>query len=111
MPDGFVYLIQNTYDWAYKIGFTESSVADRLKQLSTASSQELVVVNHFKCRHYRKIEKYLHRVFRHKHQRGEWFRLDEEDVKNFPLLCDKAEKNYEFLLERNNFFTDEYENF
>jgi len=109
MPEGYVYLIQNTHDWCYKIGFTEGVVADRLKQLSTASSQELVIVNYFKCKHYRKIEKYLHRAFHHKHQRGEWFKLDEKDTAEFLKICETAEKNYEYLIENKNYFIEKSE--
>lgn len=111
MPEGFVYLIQNVGDGAYKIGFTEGSVSDRLKQLSTASSQELLIRSYYKCQHHRKIEKYLHRAFHLKHKRGEWFALDEEDVKKFLSLCEKAEKIYEFLVEQKNYFVTKSENF
>jgi lipid II:glycine glycyltransferase (peptidoglycan interpeptide bridge formation enzyme) len=111
MPDGFVYLIQNVYDGRYKIGFTEASVEERRKQLLTASSQDLTVVYSFQCKHHRKIEKYLHRLFKHRHQRGEWFALTEEDVKNFIMLCEKAEKNYNFLIEQKNYFIEKPENF
>lgn len=61
---GYVYLIQNVHDGTHKIGFTENSVEERLKQLLTGSSQELRIVTYFEGKHFRKIETYLHRVFK-----------------------------------------------
>ena len=111
MDDGFVYLIENTFDGTYKIGYTQGTVEDRRKQLQTGSSQELAIVSEFRSRHFRKLEKYLHRMFSHSHHRGEFFNLSTGDVAKFLTMCQKAEENFNVLTEQKNYFVTKSENF
>lgn len=111
MAKGLVYLIENLFDGNYKIGYTEGNVEERRKQLLTGSSQELSVIFVFPTNYPQKLEKYLHRVFRHKHHRGEWFNLDAEHVSSFIPTCEQMEKSYNFLLENENYFIKKSENF
>lgn len=104
MPLGYVYMLQNTYDETYKIGFTTKSVEARVKQLSTGAAKKIIVVQYFKSIHYKKIEKYLHRYFKHAHDRGEWFILTDEEVNNFIPVCEQVEEINNILIKRNNFF-------
>lgn len=104
MDVGFVYLIENTFDGAYKIGYTKGSVENRLLQLLTGSSQEIKIVHRFQSQHFRKLEKYLHRMFHHRHQRGEWFNLTPEEVEKFIPMCERAEENFNVLVEQGNYF-------
>jgi hypothetical protein len=104
MSQGYVYLIENTFDGTYKIGFTEGSVENRRKQLLTGSSQELTVVYEFPSNYVRKLEKYLHRMFKSYHYRGEWFTLDDASVKKFIPMCETAEKIFDTLVEQENYF-------
>lgn len=111
MDEGFVYLIENTFDGTYKIGYTQGNVEDRRKQLQTGSSQELLIVSEFKSRHFRNLEKYLHRAFSHLHHRGEFFNLSATDVVKFLTTCQKAEENFNVLAEHKNYFVTKPENF
>lgn len=111
MGQGYVYLMQNTGDGTYKIGFTQGKVEDRRKQLLTGSSEDLAIICEFPTKHPRKLEKYLHRIFHHERHRGEFFKLEPDQVKNFVLLCEKMEKTYDFLVEQKNYFVLKSENF
>jgi hypothetical protein len=111
MNQGYVYLIENTFDGTYKIGFTENSVEERRKQLQTGSSQELVIVHAFPSNHARKLEIYLHRALWHFRHRGEFFVLDADTVNKFVPMCEKAEKNFDALIEHENYFALKDENF
>lgn len=107
MAQGFVYLIENTFDGKYKIGYTEGTVEERRKQLSTGSSQPLAIVFTFKTKYPHKLESYLHRAFKHKHHIGEWFSLEPEQLSSFIPMCERMENSYDFLLEQKNYFIKE----
>lgn len=105
---GNVYLI---VDWEstpekYKIGITKNSVEDRLKQLQTGSSGELVLLNTYSSDNYRKIETILHRGYKSHSTDGgkEWFELPEDRVLNFKKECKKIDDNLKLLKESENPF-------
>lgn len=76
---GLIYLIQCADDPIYKIGWTRSSIKERLRHLQAGNHQELRLIHTVKAiGDY--SEKYLHRLFGHKEIRGEWFELTAEDV-------------------------------
>lgn len=75
---GKLYVIESS--GLYKIGITKQPMGKRLKDLQTGNptSLNLILVKH--CSNYVKIEKYFHRLFKHKHIRGEWFKLSSYDL-------------------------------
>jgi hypothetical protein len=74
-----VYIIQEGISNKYKIGRTANSSQERKIALQTANSSELRVVKIFKCDDSVYLEKTLHKYFKDKHIRGEWFELNEND--------------------------------
>jgi len=84
---GLVYIIQQGESDFYKIGWTaDTDVSRRLASLQTASSEKLSVAGSFSASS-RQTEATLHRMFVQHRQRGEWFRLTLDQVKQ--LLDEK----------------------
>jgi hypothetical protein len=101
-----VYLISseiNNYV-LYKIGITKREVSQRLKELKTGNAAELNVVSIFESKWATKIEANLHK--RYKHINGEWFFLNEEEVKNFDSICKMVHDNFELIYTKNSFYID-----
>lgn len=76
-PD-YIYLIRvNEY---IKIGYS-NNINGRLRQIQTDSPYEVELVLSIKVDNGRNIEKYLHSYFKAKRVRGEWFELNNDEVK------------------------------
>ena len=102
---GYVYLIQEGDSQTYKIGVTKNQVEiGRLKNLQTGNSDELNVVNVFKCEHYHKLETMLHNRYNGVNKRGEWFNLNDEEVLAFTETCKNLNNTIEYLIENNPFY-------
>lgn len=72
---GFVYVI--AAGGLHKIGFS----ADPLRRLAQVAREPSArVVHHIETAAPRRVERRLHDLFDHLRERGEWFRLSEEDV-------------------------------
>lgn len=79
---GYVYIVKAVISNHYKIGFTANSVIDkRISAHQTSSSERLDRVGSFPVSS-RKTEKTIHKKFSHRHVRGEWFQLSNEEVKD-----------------------------
>lgn len=103
---GSVYLLKTEIDdWTiYKIGFTKKSIQKRIKQLQTGSATPIHLVHFYKTQNYSKVEKWLHRKWKQKRQKGEWFDLSLEDVNEFIPECKKADQTIKYLIENNPFW-------
>lgn len=101
-----VYLISTTYPYGsyYKIGWTKRNPNQRLKELKTANSQELELVNYFESKWGPKIESSLHRKFKEYQCEGEWFKLPESEVLNFKNSCQNIHDVFNFLEKENTWF-------
>ncbi len=79
---GCVYVINAAGTKHYKIGFSSTpGTDDRIRQLQTGNANDLECVLELPTFHYRYIEKFLHIVFKSKRIRGEWFKLNQSDLK------------------------------
>lgn len=77
---GCIYIIQQGDSDLYKIGWTaDTEPSRRVAALQTASPENLSVVGSFSASS-RQTEATLHRLFSQFKQRGEWFRLNVEQV-------------------------------
>lgn len=89
---GFVYLLG---DWGkegiYKIGVTKGSLERRIKKLQTGNSGEIYVCRYFQTKRPFFLEKTLHLRFSAKKVLNEWFSLTNEEVINFPSICQEIE--------------------
>jgi hypothetical protein len=77
-----VYLLESA--GYHKIGLT-INLKNRLKQLSTGIPHAIRVVHTIPTENTVVLENYWHRRFRKQRTKGEWFKLSEEDVREF---CD-----------------------
>lgn len=78
--DEVVYLIRAA-NGLVKIGFT-NNLARRLHNLNSASPLDLKVIGCIKTAIAETIEAELHERYRHLRIRGEWFQLDDADVRD-----------------------------
>lgn len=100
---GFIYLVNIKNTDLYKIGTTKNAVKERIKNLQTGNPLTLIVIDEYKSEFYKKIELSIHRILKHKKYivedfnrlKGEWFKLEKNDVYNFKKICKQIE---DFLL-------------
>ena len=92
--NGFVYLIGECNNKnIYKIGLTKKfDVNERLKELQTGNSNDLYIKETFKTNKPFKLESMLHRHYNKSNERGEWFELTENEVKDFKNVCMKYQR-------------------
>lgn len=82
----------------YKIGFTRQKVEKRVKQLKTGNSNPIDIIYIYEPDNYCvSIETLLHKHFESKRTDGEWFKLSNEDISNFPKLCEDKYKIFKSL--------------
>lgn len=105
MEEGFVYLLVD-FNEHYKIGITASDINKRIKSLQTGSSGELSLINKHQSKHFRKIERVLHRKYNHLSTDGgkEWFSLPPDIVLNFKNECQKLDEIFDMLIKAKNPF-------
>lgn len=76
----YVYIIKNLDTGNIKVGVGVNPIK-RLEQLQTGSDSELsLVYTSFLCSNAFSIEKEVHKHFKDKHVRGEWFKISEKEV-------------------------------
>lgn len=101
----FVYLIQVEDSKICKVGFTKKKPENRLKELQTASAKKLVVTDYYKTKRASQIEAAIHNTYASYQTReedgkkliGEWFRFDDDIIKNFQKICQKIDDNFQAL--------------
>jgi len=102
MSDGYVYLIvegDHNGDEKYKIGVTKNDPDQRLRKLRTGNPNELDILRLYKSKHYKKIERILHRKFYGQKtlSNNEFFYLSDDQVFGFIKYCEEAEAIIESL--------------
>jgi hypothetical protein len=63
----------------YKIGRTEN-LTSRLRSIQTSNPKAIEVVHTIESEDFAAIEKAIHRKFKDQRVRGEWFKLDRDDL-------------------------------
>ena len=76
---GYIYLL-HCEGW-YKIGRTTQKPEDRMAQIDTAMPFETTLIHAISVEDSGAVEQRLHAKFSDKRWKGEWFKLDEADVK------------------------------
>ena len=86
-----IYLVSSEINdqKVYKIGITKRAIEKRIKEFKTGNASELLLVDHFNSKWATKIESHLHRYFKAKRIKGEWFELNDEDLEKFKPMCEK----------------------
>lgn len=100
---GYVYLICDPANDAYKIGVTRNLQSNRIKKLQTGNSTELHISYIYKCQYPFRLEKMLHNHYYSKRILNEWFDFDSNDCANFINTCEYLNKIIYDLLD-NPFF-------
>lgn len=100
---GFVYLINETDTDNYKIGATKGIIEERKRQLQTGNSNELEIISYFETNYPFKLEAMLHNYYKKYNMIGEWFMLENLNIKSFIELCE-IYNNVITVLKKNNPF-------
>ena len=74
-----VYIVKGQQ--LYKIGVSYNPVK-RIHDMNTGSEYELTLIYSVQVSKPYAVERYLHRLYAHKHCRLEWYALDDNDVLN-----------------------------
>jgi hypothetical protein len=69
----------------------------RLGQLQTGNANEIAILTLFESFYANKIEKTLHRKYKHLNKGGEWFELTFEQIQSFKNDCTLIENNLKVL--------------
>ena len=85
---GYVYLICDPNQNAYKIGVTRNIVQNRLKKLQTGNSAELHIIHIIETKYPFRLETLLHNNYKDKKIYGEWYALTSDDINNFKSTCE-----------------------
>lgn len=103
-----IYLISSEINGhkLHKIGYTRRTVEKRIKEFKTGNASQICLVDSFQSEWGTKIEAMLHKIYSSKKVEGEWFELDEEDIKKFSIHCNSLHNNLKIISEQNTYFLD-----
>jgi hypothetical protein len=90
----------------HKIGFTRRAIEKRLKEFKTGNASELYLVDSFASEWGVKVEYNLHKIFKKKSIRGEWFDLSEDEVNKFKEYCINIHNNLKFIAENSTYYLE-----
>ena len=90
----------------HKIGFTRRTPEKRIKEFKTGNASEFYIIDSFRSQWGTKIESSLHRAFKSKKVRGEWFNLTDEDLLSFQERCQILHDNFELISNNNTYYLD-----
>lgn len=76
-----LYIIEIRNSDLYKIGVTKN-IVQRMKQFETANPFEFYLHGFYQTEKCRDLESILHHQFKHKRFKREWFKLNEDELKN-----------------------------
>lgn len=101
-----IYLISSEINGnkLHKIGYTRRKVETRVKEFKTGNASEFKIVDTFYSKWGTKIESQLHNIFKLKKLSGEWFELDDDDIKSFKQHCQKIHENLEIIATQNSYY-------
>ena len=90
----------------HKIGYTRRTPEQRIKEFKTGNASDFYIVDSFKSKWGTKIESSLHRRFNKFKINGEWFKLNDEQVKSFNNECQLIHDGLEIISTQNTYYLD-----
>lgn len=101
---GYVYLLESSNEdgTIYKIGYTKNDVKRRIEKLQTGNPHEIKEVCSYQTKYNQKLERAIHNRYSHCRLKGEWFKLELNDVVDFIKTCEKLEYSFDIL--KDNYF-------
>lgn len=99
----YVYLIQQGDSDLYKIGVSKN-INKRKSSLQTANPLNLKIIDSHLTENSFKVESIMHKKWNLYKQKGEWFQLTQENIKEFRLLCEQIDNYLKILKEEENPF-------
>ena len=84
---GYVYLIEDSSNWLYKIGVTKHNPINRLKKLQTGNPNKLQLITQFETEYPYRLESILHNRYKHFQVLNEWYELPLDIVSSFDEIC------------------------
>ncbi|CAG7581493.1 MAG: hypothetical protein SLAVMIC_00869 [uncultured marine phage] len=91
----------------HKIGYTKREVETRIKEFKTGNCSDFEILYVYTPeKHPVSIEGALHKHFQLKKIDGEWFELSQEDIEEFPSLCEKFYDQFHLISSTNTYITD-----
>lgn len=88
---GVVYVFGSNSDECKKIGCSlRNDAKHRMRSVQISYPFPLTIVRQWQTENPRALEQKLHSEFANKHERGEWFRLTDQDLKR----CDQVAKDF-----------------
>jgi len=95
----YIYLFRIKNTEFYKVGLTKRDPVKRIKTLQTGNPQTIELCKHYQTDLASKIERVIHRIWKHKkfipedfdNLNGEWFKLELDSVIQFDYICFKIE--------------------
>lgn len=82
----YIYLIRESFQGLVKIGIATDLYA-RMVAMEASCPQELELISYVVSSNAKVIEGYIHQRFSEKRYKGEWFRLDSQDVALVLEIC------------------------
>lgn len=90
MKEGYIYIIK-CFDY-YKIGVSKTPEY-RFSELKSIIPFELYLSGYFSCIDSYGVEAHIHSLFWEKWHKGEWFKLNEEDVGEIKSLLSRLQNS------------------
>ena len=101
---GYVYLIEDSSNWLYKIGVTKHSPISRLKKLQTGNPNTLKLISQFETPYPFRLESILHNRYKQYQVLNEWYELPLDVVNSFNEICNDI-NDIIYLMKDNHFFS------
>ena len=85
---GSTYIIKENTTNFYKIGYSSLSGHIRLSGLQTGNPRELILIANIVTTNPKQLEERIHSLLKEKQVRGEWFKLEIQDIDKLLAFID-----------------------